>query len=549
MNEALSTGILERIEKTPYAACPPGSILVPFYDHSIHLKLAYETVMSLGRHGGDDVLLIVDSHTATQSAAFTDLRDHARQVFVLGALPQAWSLNDNVTECLDSPIFHEHDHVFVLISSSISIAILGSLASETHDDETPIAGGWTMQRTYVAHAVEALLATKAKPFLTGMTEPEEGSSLVSAIAMRLMTLHANALAMLQQDMAMDKSDLFSVLNILKAISAKRRAHDILFIFVEQIAKVVRSDRCSVVRVWGGDRQGQVLASHEDASIMDRSIHLSKYPELEKALNIREKVVINDVKSDPLTADIANTLQDANINAILVIPIVLFDENIGSLFLRAARGRGAFSLREISFFEIVTEAASNALERAHLFESIQVANESLERLAVTDGLTGLFNHRHFRERLDQELERALRYRLPLSCMIFDVDNFKKCNDTYGHLTGDSILREIAERTRRCVRKSDVCARYGGEEFVVLMPQTALDGAMAEAERIRDLVAANAFHGMPADSHVTVSIGVAVLDFDAMLVSEDLLRAADQALYQAKRSGKNRVVGPDTQEHKP
>ncbi len=541
MNEAISNGLLERIEKTPYAAYPPGSILVPFFDHAIHLKLTYEAVMSLGRHGGDDLLLIVDSHTATQSPSLIELRDRAQRVCVLGPLPQSWSLNGNVSECPYSNVVHENDLVFILISSRISIAILGSFVTPANDDEAAFAGGWTMQRTYVAHAVEALLGRQARDLLDRMTGPEEGSALVSAIAMRLMILHANALADRQQNMAMDKHDLFSVLNILKAISTKRRAHDILFIFVEQIAKVVPADRCSVVRVWGGDRHGQVLASHEDASIVNRIIDLAKYPELEKAMTTREKIVINDVASDPLTAKFADTLKAANINAILVIPIVLFDEDIGSLFLRAARRKGAFSLREISFFEIVTEAASNALERAHLFESIQIANESLERLAVTDGLTGLHNHRHFRERLEQELERALRYRLPLSCMIFDVDNFKKCNDTFGHLAGDSVLQEIAERTRNCVRRSDICARYGGEEFVVLMPQTGIEGAMVEAERIRELVASKPFAALPADQRITVSIGVATLDFNAMLVSEDLLRAADQALYQAKRAGKNRVVG--------
>jgi diguanylate cyclase (GGDEF)-like protein len=126
------------------------------------------------------------------------------------------------------------------------------------------------------------------------------------------------------------------------------------------------------------------------------------------------------------------------------------------------------------------------------------------------------------------------------MIFDVDDFKAVNDTYGHLAGDEVLREIAQRTEHSVRKSDICARYGGEEFVVIMPQTGSEGGLVQAERIREIVASGAFHCLPLGASVTVSVGVGVLDPDRMLMPEDLLRAADQALYSAKRSGKNRVM---------
>lgn len=542
LNSAKSDGILNRIENTPYRSLPPGSVIVPFYDHSVHLMLAQEAAQLIGRHGGSDLLMVVDSHTATQIHAMEGLREQARRIVVLGELPAPWAPSGNVEIAEYGRDFKTNDHVFILVSSSVSVAVLGSSGFNGHDAENHFDGGWTVQRIYVLHAVEALLGERGRELLEGMAWPDEGSPQVSDLTMRLMTLHADALAIRQQDIAMDKSDLFSVLNILKAISAKRRAHDILFVFVEQIARVVTSDRCSVVRIWGGAKYGLVLASHEDANIIDRKIELSKYPELQKSLMSREKVVINDVKDDPLTAGFSGLLQSANINAILVIPIVLFDENIGSLFLRAARSGGGFSLREVSFFEIVTEAAANALERAQLFESIQIANENLERLAITDGLTGLHNHRYFRERLEQEVERALRYQLPLACLMLDIDNFKSLNDTYGHLVGDRILKEIAERTLHCIRKTDICARYGGEEFVVIMPQTSLEGAMAQAERIRNTIGGTAFPALPEDKRVTVSLGMGVLDPNEMLAGEDLLRAADQALYVAKRGGKNRVVGP-------
>jgi diguanylate cyclase (GGDEF)-like protein len=300
------------------------------------------------------------------------------------------------------------------------------------------------------------------------------------------------------------------------------------------------DRCSVVRVWGGEDRGYVRASHEDESVSDLAIDLRKYPEIMRAMEVRGKVVFNDVLHEPLLRPFHEDLRRAKIRSLMVIPIVLFDQNIGSLFLRAARTNSGFTLREVSFCEIVAEAAANALERATLFEGIQKANERLEHLAVTDGLTGAYNHRHFRERLDDEFQRAKRYNLPLCVMILDIDNFKRVNDTFGHLQGDSVLREVAARTQQSMRKSDIVARYGGEEFVVIMPQTGPAQSNPQAERLLHEISDRPFSGMPPGNSVTVSVGVAGLVHDSMNDCEDLIRVADAALYKAKHDGKNRVV---------
>src|SRR5690606_37222305 len=316
--------------------------------------------------------------------------------------------------------------------------------------------------------------------------------------------------------------------------------DILFVFVESIARVVPMTRCSIVRVWGGDDVGHVLASHEDKSVNDLPISLNKYPELQRALDDSQKIVISDVLKDPLTQPFSEDLNRANIRSIVVVPIVLFDETVGSLLLRGARSDGPFTSREISFCEIVAEAAANALERAHLFESIQKANEGLELLAVTDGLTGLYNHRYFRDRLADEFERATRYKLPLACLILDVDNFKRIHDTFGHLRGDSVLKEIPARVMRSVRRPDIVARDGGEEIVVIMPQTGAQGAVAQAERIRRKIGELPFGEANNAIRVTVSIGAGVLQHGVMQDCEALIREADSALYDAKAAGKNKVV---------
>jgi len=407
-------------------------------------------------------------------------------------------------------------------------------------DGRTFLGAWTSHRSYVRNIAAMLFELCQRPVPDFPKAEDEAVERNSAVTMRLMALLTRELFLLRTSATQGRHELFSVLEILKAISARRRSHDILYVFVEKIAKVITMDRCSVVRVWGGETRAHVLASHEDASVNNLVIDLDKYPEVQHALATRQKVIVDDVTQSPLTRGFVTELSTAQIRAVMVIPIVLFDPNVGSLMLRAARRTAGFTPREVSFCEIVAEAASNALERAHLFETIQRANERLELLAVTDGLTGLHNHRHFRDRLEEEFDRARRYGTPLSCLIFDVDNFKHLNDTYGHLQGDSVLREMAERVTTCVRKSDVVARYGGEEFTVILPQTGIVGAEAEAERIRHTIADTPFKGLGPDCPVTVSVGVAIYDPETMLDSETLLRVADGALYEAKRSGKNRVV---------
>jgi diguanylate cyclase (GGDEF)-like protein len=165
-------------------------------------------------------------------------------------------------------------------------------------------------------------------------------------------------------------------------------------------------------------------------------------------------------------------------------------------------------------------------------------------ALQDPLTGLYNRRHFEERLASELAAAQRHERPVSLLMADVDHFKAINDAHGHLAGDEALKMVAFVLRGAVRKEDVLARYGGEEFVIVARETPLDGAQALAERIRRAVEKSrcAWHGH--DLGVTVSIGVTVsvgaTEFVSGRTERDLIDAADRALYLAKQAGRNRVV---------
>ena len=167
------------------------------------------------------------------------------------------------------------------------------------------------------------------------------------------------------------------------------------------------------------------------------------------------------------------------------------------------------------------------------------NEKVERLSIADGLTGLYNRRFLSERLKDEYSKALRYQTPLSFLILDVDFFKRVNDTYGHQVGDNALVAVARVLQQSVRDSDLVARYGGEEFSILLPHTGLDNALAVAEKIRLAVSEAGVEGM-GEQRLTISIGASGLPDDKVHSVDELVRRADEALYRAKESGRNRVV---------
>jgi diguanylate cyclase (GGDEF)-like protein len=529
--------LLERLQMLVHSSTLPAEALVPVDCFPIYYLLVSEIARMAAEEGGEPLYLFVDSQTAMQVDAVDGARLGAKKVFVFGDRPESWNNSSNITQIDMAELTSEHDLFLLALSPKLCFVLV------CQQNGAAFSGAWTADRERVIDFARLLLSvagTEDLEHLLKTVQRSDDDDRTMSNAMRLMSILAHQLALRQRDIAMDKDDLSSVLNILKAVSAKRRAHDILFVFVEQIARSVRLDRCSVVRVWGGDTVGHVVASHEDESVNDLIIDLEKYPELRRAMETRSKVVINDTRRDPIMRPFYEAIAASRITSLVVIPVILFDQNVGSLLLRAARIEGGFSLREISFCEIVAEAAANALERGHLFESIQKANERLEYLADTDGLTGLYNHRYFRQRLEGEFERAMRYSLPLSCAIMDIDNFKRVNDTYGHLQGDTVLRGIAATTLASVRKSDIVARYGGEEFVVIMTQTGAEGARTQAERMLRDIRETVFEGLPEGTVITVSIGVAQFDPATMLDCEALIRTADSALYNAKGSGKNKVI---------
>ena len=211
-----------------------------------------------------------------------------------------------------------------------------------------------------------------------------------------------------------------------------------------------------------------------------------------------------------------------------------DEGVLGVISIARPGR-PFSQRQRELFEYLTNQAAISIENVDLHETIQ-------RQAVTDELTGLFNHRRFQEVMAAEVERTRRFGQELGLIMLDIDNFKRVNDTYGHLQGDLVLREVARALRESSREIDEPARYGGEEMAVALPQTGLEGAYEFAERVRQRIEALQIELLDGDGtlRVTASFGAASLPHSAKIDKDALVAAADAALYRAKRSGKNRTV---------
>ncbi len=208
---------------------------------------------------------------------------------------------------------------------------------------------------------------------------------------------------------------------------------------------------------------------------------------------------------------------------------------GMGIVSVARSDRRFSSGEHELFSYLTNQASVSVENVDLHETVQ-------RQAVTDELTGLFNHRRFQEVMTQEVERARRYDQEMGLIMLDIDNFKRVNDTYGHLQGDMVLREVARVLRQSSREIDEPARYGGEEMAVALPQTDLEGAYRFAERVRRRIEALDLPLVDGDGtlKVTASFGAASLKRSSGDGKDALVAAADAALYRAKRSGKNRTV---------
>ena len=202
-----------------------------------------------------------------------------------------------------------------------------------------------------------------------------------------------------------------------------------------------------------------------------------------------------------------------------------------------------------FNDMVARLRQGREELASINETLRQKNIELHQISITDSLTGLYNRKHLMETLDKEVTRSERYSHPFSLLVIDIDHFKKYNDTYGHLAGDEVLRRLASVFKETIRSSDYAARYGGEEFIIILPEISPEQGAEAAERIRCKVAEQRFEGDGEAIAVTISVGVASYPENGE-DAETVIRNADEALYEAKKLGRNQVVlaGANTKKKK-
>jgi diguanylate cyclase (GGDEF)-like protein len=216
---------------------------------------------------------------------------------------------------------------------------------------------------------------------------------------------------------------------------------------------------------------------------------------------------------------------------MIVPLRTDKGVIGALVL--GKTSEPSSLAEVQYITRIARFAAISIENANLF-----------RQATTDRMTGLYSHYFFEKTLEEEMERARRYKATFSLVMFDIDHFKKFNDTYGHVQGDRIIKEIARLLTQSVRQVDFPARYGGEEFAVILPSVEAKGALVVAERLRKRVEKHEFPGDNGPLHVTISVGVAQFDQEASYAPSEIVRETDKALYQSKERGRNRVTAAES-----
>ena len=248
------------------------------------------------------------------------------------------------------------------------------------------------------------------------------------------------------------------------------------------------------------------------------------------LNQRGVTVIEKLKKSPKF----NTpiLSEEKVEAVAAIPLWNEGKILGILYVNDFQTR-SFSEKEISLLSLISTIAATAIGKAKVLEMTRL-------MAITDELTGLFNHRHLLQQLSSELSRTQRYGRALTVAMLDIDHFKLYNDTHGHLMGNEVLRNLGDIIRRNIRETDIPARYGGEEFSIIMPETSRTKGKLIAERLRKAIAGHPFKNAKQQpgGAMSVSIGLASYPENAA-TPHDLIEAADRALYRAKSTGRNRV----------
>ena len=377
----------------------------------------------------------------------------------------------------------------------------------------------------------------------GLCEPRGMARYNAQDAERMQALapaFAKALQILESRRADRRrlSEITLLYDLSRLMESASDSEQIYKAVIAQVAKIVPCENSALFLL---DKPNKKL---EARAVRGRAVNLLEHFAFEKGKGVSgwvasrgKPIVINDMDKAPNVLNSESL--PARIRSFVAMPMRVNNNVIGVLHVSDSEPN-AFSPDDIRLLSLIAGQAAVTIERT-------AEHRQLETLATTDGLTRAYNHRYFTERLEEELRRCKRYRLPLSLLIIDADHFKEVNDRYGHASGDAVLRDMGALLRECMRDTEIVARLGGEEFGVLLPQTDEIQAGIAAERLRAAVEARDFRSVDGQPiHVTISVGISGFPPNAA-TRADLMEQADRAMYAAKRSGRNQIVSAEAPSH--
>ncbi len=431
--------------------------------------------------------------------------------------------------------------------------------------EKPIAAGEGLLGAITKRG-EPLLLTNLKPGHSGLVYYSKSEPITDFVGVPVLegkNLRGVLIADRKEGVAFDDSDVAVMCTIAEEIT---RAVQVERIFsemdrekyqkerfyqasrdfntartIDQVAEVaIKAAR----RVANSELAAVAVATEEEGILYIKAAEWEGHPEIKKLLGVKfhaeSGLVGAAIKAKhPLPHGTVRASSqpvfapdlDVNVEAVKVLPLWWKDRGVGALVLGSAHA-SFLTADLLDMLRVIADHAAIAIANAQM-------NERVERMATTDGLSGLINHRHFQHLFDGVMLRAERYTRQVSLILTDIDHFKSVNDTYGHPVGDVVLKRISAIIAESARRTDIAARYGGEEFAVLMEETGSRGALQIAERIRQSVEAEVFRCEHGTFRCTLSLGIATFPADGPNKAK-ITECADQALYKAKSSGRNQTV---------
>ncbi len=507
------------------------------------VRCAYSTVLQLHRYFEDVVLennlaaLVVESlplsttRTARERARIRELARGERQTFLFAH--QSDGLNELVKSLHvtseAAPVFIPHgedargNEHFIVIADARFSALLATVRGGSKDNRM---GGdeviWTFEPDIVYSALEYLMAR------VSVEHPEHSLTLGAAVrtsmpkatSLQLTVSVTTKLAHLLQEQA---GSAVAVNRIATAIRESLDLGVILQKTVDEVGTALNVQNCAL-RVEGSGTEEVLTYFHFENQVLSPQRQIDQLTgDLDqycRQFAEQPEIIVRDSADEigPSTEGFP----------FAVVPLLFHERMMGALQITAGDRDRLWHENEVLLLRTVADQVAVAVNQARLFAQIQ-------HQALTDSLTGCYNRRSFEMYLDKDLFMAKRLHHPVSLLMLDLDRFKQLNDTAGHDAGDEALRMLAEVFREELRNVDTPARFGGDEFVVILPQAYADGALMVADRLRARIERM---DIPSYGHITTSIGIATFPVHATSRAE-LLRAADEALYSAKRAGRNRV----------